>query len=94
MSLKRIVKISTTWCGPCKTYAPIFDKVTEAYKDEISIEKIDADNTNKEEDELIAKFSIRNIPTTLFLDENDELIKKTVGSVSENELKKIIEDEK
>lgn len=92
MSLKRIVKISTTWCGPCKSYAPIFDKVTEAYKDEISIEKIDADDTNKEEDELITKFSIRNIPTTLFLDENNELIKKTVGSVGENELKKIIED--
>ena len=27
---KEVIKLSATWCGPCKQYAPTFDKLTPA----------------------------------------------------------------
>lgn len=91
--LKKIIKVSALWCGPCKTFSPIFEKVSqmEKYKD-IEFVKIDTDDTNEEGEEIIAKFDIRSIPTVLFLDENDNLLKKTIGLISEKNFIEIIDD--
>ena len=47
-----------SWCGPCRMFAPIFEKVSEKYPDAV-FGKID---TEKEQ-ELAAMFQIRSIPT-------------------------------
>lgn len=91
--LQKIIKISALWCGPCKAFTPIFDKVSqlEKYKD-ITFTKIDTDETDEDSSKIIEKFDIRSIPTVLFLDENDKLLKKTVGLISEQNLINIIDD--
>lgn len=91
--LNKIIKISALWCGPCKAFTPIFDRVSqiEKYKN-INFSKIDTDETDEESSKIIEKFDIRSIPTVLFLDENDNLIKKTVGLISEQNLIDIIDD--
>lgn len=91
--LKRVVKFSATWCGPCKTYAPIFDRVSEEYSDKTVFHKIDVDSATGEDADLLDDLGIRNIPTTVFLDEKDNVIKKFVGSVSEKDLKEKIDEE-
>lgn len=46
------------WCGPCKQFAPIFEKASEV-NPEITFAKVDTDA----EQELSAEYGIRSIPT-------------------------------
>ncbi|HQU14708.1 MAG: thioredoxin [Chromatiales bacterium 21-64-14] len=46
------------WCGPCRSFAPIFEAASELHPD-VTFGKIDTD----EERELAGMFQIRSIPT-------------------------------
>jgi len=54
----------TDWCGPCKTFGPIFEKASDAHSD-ILFAKC---NTEEERD-LAAQFGIRSIPTLAIIRE-------------------------
>lgn len=58
-----IVDFYASWCGPCRTIAPILEELAEQYKDQIYIYKVNTE----EEQELAAAFNIRSIPTLLFI---------------------------
>ena len=49
-----------TWCGPCRAFAPIYEKASDKYTD-VVFGKIDTDA----EQELAAMFEIRSIPTLM-----------------------------
>jgi len=48
------------WCGPCKAYGPVFERVSEQYPN-VVFGKINTE----EEPELGRMFNIRSIPTTI-----------------------------
>jgi thioredoxin len=48
------------WCGPCRSFAPVYEKVAEANPD-VTFAKINTD----EEQELAGAFQIRSIPTLM-----------------------------
>ena len=48
------------WCGPCKAYGPVFERVSEQYPD-VVFGKINTE----EQPELGRLFNIRSIPTTI-----------------------------
>jgi thioredoxin 1 len=49
-----------TWCGPCRAFAPIYEKASDKFTD-VVFGKIDTDA----EQELAATFEIRSIPTLM-----------------------------
>lgn len=49
-----------TWCGPCRAFAPVYEKASEAHQD-ITFGKIDTDA----QPELSGMFQIRSIPTLM-----------------------------
>jgi len=63
------------WCGPCRMVAPIIDDLATVYNDRVVIGKVDVDENN----EVVNKFGIRNIPTILFF-KNGVLVDKQVGA--------------
>lgn len=65
------------WCGPCKQIGPIIEELAEEYTGKAIIGKVDVDSST----ELTSKFSIRNIPTVLFL-KHGEIVDKLVGAQS------------
>ena len=68
-----------TWCGPCRTIAPIVDEVAVEYEGKAVIGKVDVDSNS----EITAKFGIRNIPTLIFI-KNGEMVDKLVGAVQKS----------
>ena len=55
-----IVDFWAPWCGPCRGFAPVFEKASEAHPD-VVFGKINSD----EQQELAAAFNIRSIPTLM-----------------------------
>jgi thioredoxin 1 len=76
-----VVDFWATWCGPCKRIAPDVEALAEAYKDQVIVGKCDVDDN----DDLTARFGVRNIPTVLFI-KNGEVQDKTVGAVTKAQL--------
>lgn len=93
-TVKKIIKLSAEWCVPCKAYASVFKEASnkEENKD-IKFESYDVENDDAG-NELAEKYHVRNIPTSLFFDENDELIYKLSGSVNSNILQDLIDKHK
>ena len=55
-----IVDYWAPWCGPCRGFAPVFEKVSEMHPD-VVFAKVNTD----EEHEIAAHFQIRSIPTLM-----------------------------
>jgi len=60
-----IVDFWAEWCGPCKSFAPTFEKASEEHPD-IVFAKVDTEA----EQELAGAFGIRSIPTLMIFREN------------------------
>ena len=74
-----LLDFSATWCGPCKKIGPIIEKLAGEYDGRVNICKCDVD----ENDELTSLYSIRNVPTVLFI-KNGEVVDKHVGAAPES----------
>ena len=74
MELK-ILDFISTWCQPCKTMSPILDEIEK--ETGITIQKIDVD----EDEEHVIAYGIRNIPTLIFIKDN-QIVDKISGTVS------------
>lgn len=59
-----IIDFWASWCGPCKNFAPIFEKASEAH-DNIVFAKVNTE----EQQELATHFQIRSIPTLMIFRE-------------------------
>ena len=55
-----VIDYYADWCGPCKAFAPIFEKASEQHTD-VVFAKVDTEAQT----ELAAAFDIRSIPTLM-----------------------------
>lgn len=75
--MKKVLKFSATWCGPCKMLA----KTLQSVQTEIEIEEVDIEQNP----ELTQQYRIRGVPTLVLLQDDVEL-KRVVGVKSKEEL--------
>jgi len=85
--LPAIVDFYADWCGPCKAVAPVLEELSNEYKDQLVIYKIDTDK----EMELSGLFGIQSIPTLLFIPtQGVPMMQK--GALPKNILQQVIEE--
>lgn len=76
------------WCGPCRSFAPVFEKVAEDYP-EVVFGKINTE----EEQEIAAHFQIRSIPTLMIMREQVILFNQP-GAMPESSLREVLDKAK
>ncbi|MFI3294505.1 MAG: thioredoxin [Rikenellaceae bacterium] len=74
------------WCGPCRRISPIIDELYSEYGESAHICKCDVDSN----DDIAAKYGVRNIPTIIFV-KGGEVVDKVVGATSKEVLKEKID---
>lgn len=76
-----VIDYSTTWCGPCKIFAPIFEELSDKYEDVVFV-KVMGDVT-AEASELMKREGIRAVPAFHFWKAN-ERVKDITGARKED----------
>tara|TARA_R110000851_G_scaffold141639_1_gene279608 strand:- start:578 stop:829 length:252 start_codon:yes stop_codon:yes gene_type:complete len=77
--MNKLIYISATWCGPCRQFSPIMDKVAATG---IPVQKMDSDK----DQQSISKYGVRNVPTIVKVDSNNNEISRLVGVKAEKEV--------
>ncbi len=79
-----IIDFWAPWCGPCRGFAPIYEKASESHAD-VVFAKVNTD----EEQELGAAFNIRSIPTLMVFRENVILFQQA-GALPASALEQVV----
>lgn len=69
-----LVDFHATWCGPCRTLAPVIEKLPEKVQGKARIAKLDIDDAQKS----IEPLGISSVPTVILFKDGKE-IKRVVG---------------
>ena len=81
-----VIDFWAEWCGPCRMISPIIDELAGEYEGRAVIGKCDVDNN----DDIVGKFMVRNIPTIVFI-KGGQVVDKQVGACTKADLVKKLE---
>jgi len=79
-----IVDFWAPWCGPCRGFAPVYEKASETHSD-VVFAKVNTD----EQQELAGAFGIRSIPTLMVFREKVILFQQA-GALPGSALEQVI----
>jgi len=81
-----LVDMYADWCGPCQALAPIVAELATDYEGKANITKLDVDASS----DIAGEFGVMSIPTILVF-KDGELVDKTVGLQSKEDLSAILD---
>jgi thioredoxin-like negative regulator of GroEL len=82
------LKFTASWCGPCKSFAPIYDEVSINYPD-VAFGEVDSE----EEPELSTDFGVRSVPFLVVLRERI-VVYTGAGALPKSALEDLVEQAK
>jgi len=83
-----IVDFWAPWCGPCRAFAPTYEKVSESHP-EVVFAKVNTED----EQEIAAHFNIRSIPT-LMVFRDQVIVFAQPGALPQSAFEQVVERSK
>ena len=80
--MKKILYFSAPWCGPCKQFGPIMDRISQTG---ILVEKVNVDNAPA----VAAAYNVRSVPTVIVVNSTGNEIGRSVGMISESQVRQL-----
>lgn len=88
-----VIKFSSPMCYECQELEKVFEEVFPKYNNKITLKKIDVTQRDNATQELIKKYEVKLVPTTVFKNNKGETKRRIEGSMQpqilENYLKEI-----
>jgi len=81
-----LVDFHATWCGPCRTMAPIVDELATELQGRARVVKANVDESSK----AAARFRVNSIPAFLVV-RDGEVQQQLVGAVPKGQLHSAVE---
>ena len=81
--MKQVIYFSAKWCTACQATTPIVESIKKSGMAQVMIVDVDYDVS------LTEQYNVRSVPTTVILEDGNE-IKRHVGSISSENLRSLI----
>ncbi len=78
-----LIKFWASWCGPCKSFAPVFDQFAMENEDVLCC-SVDCEN----ERAIAEKFGVMSIPTVVLL-KNGQEVQQSKGKLTSDQLRSL-----
>ena len=69
------------WCGPCRSFAPVFEQAAKEFEPKIRLAKLNTEQENN----VAARWNIRSIPTLILFKQGKEFARVS-GALSASQL--------
>ena len=80
-----LVDFWAEWCAPCKALMPMLAKIAEEYRGELLLAKVDCDA----EQDIVARFGIRSLPTVVLF-KNGQPLDGFAGAQPESAVREML----
>ncbi|MFO0334100.1 MAG: thioredoxin [Pseudomonadota bacterium] len=81
-----LVDFWAAWCGPCRSLAPVLERLAGAYAGQATIAKVDTDA----EPELATRYGVRSLPT-LAVFRHGKVVDAVIGAQPEGVLRTVLD---
>lgn len=82
-----VIDFWAPWCGPCKTYSPIFKKLADEGVEGVKFVSIDIDQ--EEVEDIVDEFGISGVPMTAVI-KSGEVVEEKAGLMMKDQLLEFI----
>jgi len=80
-----LVDFWAEWCGPCRSFGPLLEKIVESFNGAVRLAKVDVDK----EQQIAGMFGVRSIPTVALI-KGGQIVDGFAGALPESQLREFL----